>query len=291
VQIADEILRDMRASRFGVLYIKEKEKSSGEKFGGGGPPAFGWYAAALGYIYHREGNRSDDLKYVAGVVDQFPWNEEGWWSADIDVKTGVSKQPLSKPSPVNKTASVAMAAGMLGAYVKDIDPALSDRLKKKASQCIQRQIIPAQLPDGFWHYGLTGNDPKNKDVFGYFMLATDVLCRLQMLMPEYREEALNASLQKAGTFALKSLAPMTDPNQGPPCREHATSSTPSHFSAKSDNKRAFQLGAILLAQKHVGEAVRITDEALKHFPIGNLGEDGAHACCPAATMLYLLKHP
>ena len=123
------------------------------------------------------------------------------------------------------------------------------------------------------------------------MLATDVLHRLQMSCPEYRDDTLNQSLQKAGTFALQCLAPMTDPNQGPPCREHATSSTPSHFSAKNDNKRAFQLGAILLAQKHFSEAVKITDEALKHFPFGNSGEEGAHACGPAAMMLYLLKHP
>lgn len=38
----------------------------------------------------------------------------------------------------------ARAAGMVSAYVRDIDPALSARLKQKADKCIYSQSIHAQ---------------------------------------------------------------------------------------------------------------------------------------------------
>ncbi|HYV28629.1 MAG TPA: hypothetical protein VFA77_13920 [Candidatus Eisenbacteria bacterium] len=288
VELADRVLADMKAAKFGVLYIKEKEKSTGENIAGGGPPAFGWYVSHLAYIYHKEGGREEDLKYIAGVLDKFPWNEEGWWSADIDVNTGISKQPLSKPSPINKTASVAMAAGMVSEYVKEIDPVLSERLKRKADRCIYKQIIPAQEADGFWHYGLTGNDPKNKDVLGYFMLTTTVLLQLQQFTHSYRDQAFNSALEKAGTFAFKSIAPITDPNRGSTPAPHTTASTPSHFSARDDSKRGFSLGAILFSRQDYTEGARIIDTAARYFPYGNAGEDGAHAVYPSTLILLRL---
>ena len=48
--IADRLLQDMRATNYGVLPIKEKEKEDGRKFIGGGPPAMGFYPGNIGYI-------------------------------------------------------------------------------------------------------------------------------------------------------------------------------------------------------------------------------------------------
>ena len=45
------------------------------------------------------------------------------------------------------------------------------------------------------------NDPKDKDVLGYFMLTTKELMDLAAFNPAYREEKLNAALQKAQAFA------------------------------------------------------------------------------------------
>ena len=116
LELADRVLQGMRATKFGVLAIKEKEKAGGERIMGGGPPALGFYTANVAYILHKEGGRNDDLKYIAKVLDEYPWNADGWWSADIDVKTGESKVPLSKPSIINKSASVAMAAGAVSGF-------------------------------------------------------------------------------------------------------------------------------------------------------------------------------
>src|SRR5262245_50422049 len=66
VELADRVLAAMKKMPVGVLAIKEKEKP-GEKVMGGGPPALGWYAAALGHVYRRAGGRGDDLLYVARV--------------------------------------------------------------------------------------------------------------------------------------------------------------------------------------------------------------------------------
>lgn len=289
VTLADRVLADMRATKFGVLPIKEKEKDDGKTIMGGGPPALGFYTTNVGYILHREGGRSDDLKYLARVLDDYAWNESGWWSSDIDVTTGESKVPLTKPAIINKSACMALAAGSLSAFVRGIDAALAARLKTKADKFIGAQLIPAQLEDGFWHYSLSENDPKNKDVLGYFMLTTGALMELQHFNPEFREPKLNAALAKAQQFALQCLAPMTDPNSGPPCVEHGTPSTPKHYTLATDTKRGFQLGLILLGAGHVDEGVKIMNAALTHFPIGNAGQDGAHASEPSALILSWLK--
>ncbi len=289
LSLADQVLKDMRATKFGVLPIKEKEKPGGETITGGGPPALGAYTSGVAYILHREGGRSADLRYIATVLDHYPWNELGWWAATIDVKTGESKQPLSKPSPINKTAAIAKAAGIVSAYVQEIDPALSARLKQKTDKCIYSQIIPAQEADGFWHYGLNENDPKDKDILGYFMLTTKELMDLQQLNPAYREEKLNASLQKAQAFALKSIAPMTEPNTGRASPEHTTRGTPSRYSVKDDAKRSFQLGLILIGGGQRDEGIKIMNAALDHFPIGNAGQEGSHAAEPSALILSSLR--
>ena len=46
VALADRIVKDMKATKHGVLYIKEKDSGGGESIGGGGPPAFGWYTSS-----------------------------------------------------------------------------------------------------------------------------------------------------------------------------------------------------------------------------------------------------
>ena len=91
-ELADRIVKDMKATPHGVLFIKEKEKGDGETIGGGGPPAFGWYVSAAAYILHKEGGRNDDLRYLATVTDNFSWNEQGGRpkSSDAAVATVLS---------------------------------------------------------------------------------------------------------------------------------------------------------------------------------------------------------
>ena len=31
------------------------------------------------YIFHKEGGKNDDIKYIATVIDKYPWNAEGWF--------------------------------------------------------------------------------------------------------------------------------------------------------------------------------------------------------------------
>ena len=289
VALADRIVNDMKATKHGVLYIKEKDAGGGEAIAGGGPPAFGWYTSSAAYIFHKEGGREKDIKYIASVIDNFPWNENGWWANTIDVTTGQPKQPLTKPGAINKNAAMAMSAGMVGSYVKALDPKLAARLKGKADKCIYKQIIPAQEADGFWHYGLKGTDPKNKDVLGYFMVTTQALIQLQHLTDSYLDPAFQSALDKASGFALKHVAPMTDPNKGPaPPDNRRTAGTPAHYTLADDPKRGFQLGILLFAAKRHAEGVKLIDSALKHFPHGNAGMDGAHAVQPSAIILSLL---
>ena len=290
VALADQVLKDMRATKHGVLPIKEKDKPGGEVILGGGPPALGAYAVGIAYVFHREGGRNSDLRYIATVLDRYPWNPKGWWASTIDVATGEPKLPLDKPAIINKSVAMAMAAGIVSAYVRDIDPELASRLKQKADTCIYSQIIPAQGTDGFWHYNISGRDPKEKDVLGYFMLTTKELIMLQQFNPAYREERLNAALAKAQGFSLRCIAPMTEPNTGPACLSHSTRGTPAHYSL-TDPKRSFQLGYVLLGSGHVDGGIKIMNAALEHFPYGNRGEDGAHAAESSALILSALSRP
>lgn len=239
----------------------------------------------MGYILQKKGGRNEDLRYVATVLDQYPWNDQGWWSSDIDVATGESKVPLTKPSIINTNACMAMAAGALSVCVKEIDPALAERLKAKADKFLYEQLLPAQEADGFWHYNLSGNDPKDKDILGYFMLTTRALMELQHFNSAYREPKLDAAVKKAQDFALKCIAPMTDPNTGTACPEHMTPSTPKHYTLADEPKRGIELGVILLGSGHVTEGLPIMNAVLPHFPIGNAGQDGGHAAEPCALLL------
>lgn len=289
VELADRVLKAMRTTKFGVLPIKEKEKEGGKNFIGGGPPALGFYTSSVAYILHKEGGHDEDIKYIATVLDQYPWNEKGWWSQDIDVVTGESKVPMDKVSIINKSAAIAMATGTLSKLVSGIDAPLAERLKQKTDQCIYSQIIPAQLEDGFWNYNLSGNNPKDKDILGYFMLTTSVLMELQHHNPAYHEPKLDAALKKAQDFALKCIAPMTDPNTGPPCAAHSTAGTPKHFSLDDKAKRGFELGFILLGAGHLDEGIKIMDACLQKFPFGDGGQDGGQAAGPTALALTLLR--
>lgn len=287
--LAGRILKDMRATKFGVLPIKEKEKEGGKKFTGGGPPALGFYAANVAYILRREGGRADDLVYLGKVLDDFPWNEQGWWSQDIDVKTGEPKVPLSKPSIINKCAAVAMATGMLAEALRDPAPELAARLKQKTDRCVYGQIIPAQLADGFWHYNLNGSDPKDKDILGYFMLTTRELMELQHFNAIYREPRLDAAIRKAQEFAFNCIAPMTDPNAGPACAAHSTPGTPRHYALAEDSKRGFELALILVGGGYFDEGIKIMEASLRHSKPGNAGMDGAHFAAPSAGILVRLR--
>ena len=289
VALADGILREMKATKLGVLPIKEKETPDGETITGGGPPAFGEYIAALAYIYHGEEKREEELKYLGKVVDEFAWNENGWWAADVDVTTGQSKAPLAKPSPINKNASMVLAAGVLGEYLSKIDPPLAKRLKARADKCLYEKILPAQEGDGFWHYSLVGKDPKNKDILGYFMLTTQFLAELQLMTESYHDQRLSAAIQNAGAFALKHIVPITGPNHETPNSGHATPNTPTHYDLAAEPKRGFQLGVVLTASRHLKEAIPILDATLPHFPTGNMGQDGAHAVCPSALTLQMMS--
>lgn len=287
VELAIRIVTAMRATKHGVLFIKEKGKGGGESIEGGGPPAFGFYVSAAAYILRKEGGRQDDLRYLATVTDNFPWHEKGWWANTIDIETGQPKEPLIKAGAINKNAGMALAAGVLSEWVREIDPALSARLKAKVEKCVDRQIIPAQEPDGFWHYGLSGHDPKNKDILGYFMVTTDALINLRHFAPSQRSAARDAVLEKACAFARTQIAPVTDPNQGP-ASTRRTPSTPEHFALSKETKRDYTLGTILIAGGNHREAMTIIDHWTNNFPMGDKGQDGAKAVDSFAHMLLLL---
>jgi hypothetical protein len=262
VQLSDRVLKRMRSTAFGVLPIKEKGP---EKFIGGGPPALGWYAGCLGYVYHQAGGRAGELGYLAGVLDRFPWNPEGFWANTIDVATGKPKV-LDRPTPMNKNAAMAMACAALSEYVRKQDAPMAERLRSKAASCLHGRILPAQQPDGYWHYGLTGRDPAGKEVLGYFMLGAGLLVRLRVLAPSFRTAELDRALNKAAEFAAKKIGP-------------------ARFDVADEPKRGFDL-AMLLVDADYGEAAeKIMNHALDHFPYGNRGQDGARCVNSLAALL------
>lgn len=290
LSLADRIVAEMRATKHGVLFIKEKETSDGDTIDGGGPPAFGWYVSAAAYILHRHGGREADLRYLAGAADKFPWNEKGWWANTIDIDSGEPKTPLTKPGAINKSAGMALAAGMLAHCVREIDPALAGRLRAKVEQCVYGQILPQQQADGYWHYGLKDTDPKGKDILGYFMLSTDALVRLRHFSPEVRRPALDAALGKAFAYAHAQIAPMTDPNRGP-SSVRRTPATPKNYSLAKDPKRGFTLGLLLIAGGYKAEGMKILDHWMKNFPTGDTGQDGARAADTFVHILLFLTPP
>lgn len=286
--LADRIITAMRATRFGVLYIKEKEKE-GEKISGGGPPPFGWYTANAAALFAGVPGRESEVLYIAGVLDAFPWNPEGWWAADIDIQTGEPKVGLAKPSPINKNAAVAQSAAIVSTLLPASQRALADRLAAKALRCLSSNILPAQEPDGFWHYGLTGRDPKNKDVIGYFMLASGALVEWRLFAPKLVPYDMEAALSRAGAFAVSNIYPMTEPNRGPKCPVYAGAETPSRYTLEDDLKRGYQLALLLFATGHDDEGLRIMEAWLPRFPYGDRGMDGEKALHASALILEILR--
>ena len=121
------------------------------------------------------------------------------------------------------------------------------------------------------------------------MVTTHVLMELQHFNPAYREPKLDAAIRKAQAFALRCIAPMTDPNTGPACAEHKTQEAPRHYVLADEAKRGFQLGLILIGAGEFDEGIKIMDESLKHFDFGNAGMDGVHAAAPSAAILSRLR--
>jgi hypothetical protein len=286
--LTDRIVTAMRATPFGVLYIKEKEKGE-EMFSGGGPPPFGWYTANAAAILAGKGGREKDLLYVAGALDAYPWNPGGWWAADIDIKTGEPKVDLSKPSPINKNAAVAQSAAILSRLLPPSASVLADRLAAKAVRCLSSNILPAQEADGFWHYGLTGRDPKNKDVIGYFMLASGALAQWRLFAPTLAPPGLEAAMARAGAFAVSNIYPMTEPNRGPKCPVYAGAETPARYTIEDDLKRGYQLALLLFATGHDDEGLRIMEAWLPRFPYGDRGMDGTKALHASALILEIFR--
>jgi hypothetical protein len=283
VECADRVLGAMKKMPVGVLAIKEKEKP-GEKVMGGGPPALGWYAAALGYVYRQSVGRSGDIVYVAQVLDRFAWNPKGWWAATVDVTDGHSPLPLDRPSPINKNCGMAMACATLSEAVRPADARLAESLRAKTLRCLHEQIFPAQMSDGFWHYGLNGNDPNNKDVHGYFMLTTELLVGLRKFAPSFGDDrALETAIARAQAYAAANIAPNTDPYTGR-IAAPKTRSTPAHYDVAADPKRGYMLSVALAGSRYEEQAARILANALEDFPAGDRGQDGAH-CSYALALI------
>ena len=78
---------------------------------------------------------------------------------------------------------------------------------------------------------------------------------------------------------------MTEPNAGSATHPHATTGTPSRYSLKDEAKCSFQLSLILLGGGQQQEGLKIMNAALAQFPVGNAGQDGAHAAEPSALIL------
>jgi hypothetical protein len=95
-------------------------------------------------------------------------------------------------------------------------------------------------------------------------------------------------VRKAQAFALRFIAPTTEPNTGSAVRPHATRGTPARYAVKDDPKRSYQLGLVLIGGGHRDEGIKIVNAALPSFPVGNAGQDGAHAAEPVAVILSLL---
>lgn len=288
VQLADQILSEMRNTPTGVISIKVVD---GVEYGG--PPSFAWYTAYAAYVLNKVGGRTADLLYIANSVNNYYWYGDlypgqDWWASDVQVENGQPDptEDPTKPTPINKNASMAMAAAMLSSYVAGIDSTLSAKLKSKADASIYNEIIPAQEADGFWHYNLDGNDPNDKDVLGYFMLTTTALVNAKKFTTYYNNPTFDTALNKAYAFALSDIAPMTDPNTGPQS-DRATAGTPTHYSPGADITRGFQLGTVLFAGQNYDAGVPIIDLWMQSYPNTNTGADGGDVSRASALMLYL----
>jgi len=183
--------------------------------------------------------------------------ESGWLVGQHH--RGATGRPgiIERPTQVNKNASMVMAAAVLAETLPPAGAAVAGRLRAKGLSCLRRRILPAQMSDGYWHYGLTGGDPKNKEVLGYFLLSAGLLVRVRRLAPSFRDAALDAALDRAAGFAATRIA--------------------GRYDAATDPRRVFDLILLLADTGRTAQAARILDSAFDQFPYGNAGQDGADA--------------
>ncbi|MSV30279.1 MAG: hypothetical protein EXQ52_16290 [Bryobacterales bacterium] len=282
-QLADRIVKGMRSSPVGLLDIKEW---GADKIMYGGPPPLAWYGAYVPIILSSSG-RMEDVRFIAGVLDRFPWHDGGWWSSTADVRTGQPLEPLDSPAIINKNCGMAMACAVTSELVAQADAPLAGRLRMRALKCLGN-ILPAQHSDGYWNYKLSGPEPVRKDTVGYFMLSTNFLIRLRELAPSFRQPALDKALAKAEAFAMKEIAPMTAPNTGRHPARPIGGATPDRYDPTDLPKRSYQLAVLLAHGGYTKEASRILMHALASFPRGDRGQHGSQCVEPASMVAVLL---
>lgn len=110
---------------------------------------------------------------------------------------------------------------------------------------------------------------------------------MQQFHEPYRNEKLDTAVRQAREFARRTIVPMTEPNAGTGSRERATPGTPARYEMRREVKRGFALARLLIAGGAIAEGAPILRAALRHFPFGNAGQDGAHAADPAALLAAL----
>ena len=141
------------------------------------------------------------------------------------------------------------------------------------------------------HIGRVVVDPKNKDVYGYFMLTVNLLQELRLLSGDFGNSETTNALAKAGAFAHTHVLPMAEPGRGSSPRPHASAGTPTRYTLVEDLKRAYQLSIVLLATGHSPEGIRLAVAALGQFPYGERGEEGARAVYATILLHVLLTSP
>lgn len=281
-QLADRIIKGMRSSAVGLLNIKE---GGPKNVMYGGPPPLGWYGAYTAIILGGAG-RMDDVRFIAGVLDRYPWYEGGWWSTSADVRTGQPLEPLDSPPIINKNCGMALACAVVSELVAPADAGVAGRLRDRTLKCL-RNILPAQHADGYWNYKLTGPEPAQKDTIGYFMLSTNFLIRMRELAPSFRQPALDKALARAEAFAMKEIAPMTAPNTGKQPTRPIGGATPDRYDPADLPKRSYQLAVLLLDGGYKDEASKILSHALPSFPKGDRGQHASQCVEPASMAAAL----
>ncbi len=282
IQLASRTISRMRSSPIGLLDIKEWGP---KKIMYGAPPPLGWYGAYTAAILGSQG-RAGDVRFIAEVLDRYPWYEGGWWASSADVRTGESLEPLSSASPINKNFAMLMACSVACEQLASADAALAARLRQKVMKCL-KTMLPGQHPDGYWTYKLNVPEAQGKDTVGYLMLGTGFLVRTRTMAPTFRSPALDKAIAGAEAFAMKEIAPMTAPNIGKKVARPIGGKTPEHYDPAEIPKRSFQLAVLLADGKYQAEAAKILSHALTVFPHGDRGQKGAQ-CAEAASLVAVL---
>lgn len=284
MQLSGRLIKAMRASSVGLLDIKEWGE---KKIMYGAPPPLAYYAAYTAIILGSAG-RMDDVRFIADVLDRYPWHEGGWWATSADVRTGQPLEPLDSPGIVNKSCGMIMACAALSELVAPADAGLAGRLRERTLKCL-RKVISAQQEDGYWSYKLSGPEPKQKDTVGYFMLTTNFLIRTHELAPSFRQPALDKALAKAEAFAMREIAPMTAPNGGKLPTRPIGGATPEHYDPTEAPKRSYQLSSVLAHGGYRDETFKILSHAQPTFPKGDRGQNGSQCVEPASMAAVLLR--